>query len=307
MESYGGLIVCAAGNDSANIDLINNFYPTQWNLNNVISVGGVDSSGGIYENSNYGKTSIHLFAPAKDVYSTNNSNDYTFLSGTSFAAPFVTGTAALLMSDCPSLTPSEIIDIIVSSVDISNELQSMCISGGILNVGMAQKKAHFYAVSKNKLSGHSYGKYNNNSNHKFLCSCGIVLYEEHNIEYDGYSNNEHVEICDCGYRSNLSHNYTYLNYSTTKHSVSCDCGYLYYQNHVVKASNESLTIKYCMYCGAKIFDIGFGEIGGLSHFGTNKTSNGSYILPNGIIVLTEADITDFENGTLIFCNNNLYI
>lgn len=64
---------------------------------------------------------------------THESNGYHFMSGTSMAAPHVTGVAALLMSINPHLTAEEIKErIIYNDTDIPN-LSEACVSGGILN------------------------------------------------------------------------------------------------------------------------------------------------------------------------------
>ena len=54
-----------------------------------------------------------------------------------------------------------------------------------------------------------------------------------------------------------------------------------------------------MYCGAIIL-IGndFVQVGPANL--TKVTLNGSYILPNGIIVLVDEDIEAYENGTLVW-------
>ena len=54
-----------------------------------------------------------------------------------------------------------------------------------------------------------------------------------------------------------------------------------------------------MYCGAVIL-LG-SDIVPVDPFSLTKvTLNGSYILPNGIIVLVDEDIEAYENGTLVF-------
>jgi len=58
-----------------------------------------------------------LVAPGVFVNTTTNNGEYNFTSGTSFAAPHVSGTAALLLQKNPELTPSEIKSIIVSTTD----------------------------------------------------------------------------------------------------------------------------------------------------------------------------------------------
>ena len=55
------------------------------------------------------------------------------------------------------------------------------------------------------------------------------------------------------------------------------------------------------------FRNGLASFGGIIHDGIGNypyTLNGSFILPNGIIVLEEADMEAYLNGTLIFINPN---
>ena len=73
---------------------------------------------------------------------------------------------------------------------------------------------------------------------------------------------------------------------------------VYIQGHVIKNRQNK-----CLVCGATV-DMGFivMNINNLSI--SSITSNGSYILPNGVIVLDEKDVEAFLNGTLIFENCN---
>jgi len=122
------LMVHAAGNDGANIDSVAN-YPSP-----IISDGSsspylitVGASGwqGVNELaasfSNYGRSTVDLFAPGVDIYSTTPNQEYELSNGTSMAAPVVSGVIALLMQYFPEYSPLEIKDIIVSSVVKTDE------------------------------------------------------------------------------------------------------------------------------------------------------------------------------------------
>jgi subtilisin family serine protease len=65
--------------------------------------------------SNYGDTSVDIFAPGLEIYNTVPNNKYQKLQGTSMAAPMVTGVAAFLKSYFPKLTMLEIKNIILQS------------------------------------------------------------------------------------------------------------------------------------------------------------------------------------------------
>lgn len=65
--------------------------------------------------SNYSKEVIDIFAPGADINSTVPDNSYKRLSGTSMAAPVVSGVAAVLKAYYPQLNASQLKDIIISS------------------------------------------------------------------------------------------------------------------------------------------------------------------------------------------------
>lgn len=86
----GIVIVAAAGNDHK--DKL--AYPAAYNF--VISVGGLRPTRQIFERSNYGP-GLKFTAPASAIYAPAIGNDYAWVRGTSFAAPYISGIAALIM------------------------------------------------------------------------------------------------------------------------------------------------------------------------------------------------------------------
>src|SRR5205814_1972064 len=87
--------------------------------------------------SNFGRTSVDLAAPGENIESTIPvnlaANPYGFDSGTSMAAPLVSGVAALVYSQHPDATPQEIRDAILHGVDKLDTLNAKVASGGRLN------------------------------------------------------------------------------------------------------------------------------------------------------------------------------
>jgi len=167
-EKKDVLIVHAAGNDSENKDLIMN-YPTRQfvrgrrEASNMIEVAA--NSQNLDENlpakfTNYGKSSVDLFAPGVYVYSTVPGNNYKASSGTSMASPVVAGVAALLRSYFPDLSAKEIKEVLIeSAVPYDGEVylpgskekvpfSDLTVSGGIVNAYEAVK----IAQNKIKLS-----------------------------------------------------------------------------------------------------------------------------------------------------------
>jgi len=124
-EIHDVLIVHASGNESADLDIKEN-YPNawlkQWNTNatNFITVGASSDpkiSGSITADfSNYGKQNVDVFAPGVRMYSTfPGGNQYGNLKGTSMSAPVVTGLAALIRSYYPDLSAVQVKKIIEES------------------------------------------------------------------------------------------------------------------------------------------------------------------------------------------------
>lgn len=100
----GVIIVVAAGNQGniGNISLIKH----QW----VIPVAACNENGILDPMSNFGPSigTRGLMAPGVNITSTSSTGGYMISSGTSVAAPFVTGTLALLWSMLPKKTASNL-------------------------------------------------------------------------------------------------------------------------------------------------------------------------------------------------------
>ncbi|HSP83689.1 MAG TPA: S8 family serine peptidase, partial [Gillisia sp.] len=118
------LIVNAAGNDGIDLDQ-KNVYPndqftnqTAEISNNFLTVGALNyqyGSGMVAGFSNYGKTTVDVFAPGTKIWSTTPNNGYEYLQGTSMAAPAVAGVAAIIRSFYPKLTAAQVKQVIMDS------------------------------------------------------------------------------------------------------------------------------------------------------------------------------------------------
>ena len=109
----GALLVAAAGNGATS----NPFYPAAYV--HVMGVSGTNASDGRLSISNYGDY-VSVSAPGDSIYSTNwvsGSSGYGYRSGTSQAAPHVSGVAALLLAQDGSRTNTQLWSIIESTAD----------------------------------------------------------------------------------------------------------------------------------------------------------------------------------------------
>lgn len=159
------LLVQAAGNENKDIDVENNF-PSRKYLNgevasSYITVGASgfkDDETLKAEFSNFGKTSVDVFAPGVNINSTMPENMYKPESGTSMASPVVAGLAALIRSYYPKLTAVQVKEIILkSAVKINHNVtyikdgkptsvpfSEICVTGGVVNAYNALKLAATY-------------------------------------------------------------------------------------------------------------------------------------------------------------------
>ncbi|BDU24941.1 S8 family serine peptidase [Flavobacterium sp. GSB-24] len=148
-EEHNVLLVHSAGNDSENLDKVFH-YPNDQNYegirgicNNFISVGSTTKNLGeklVSDYSNYGKENVDLFAPGEDIYTTGAGNIYKTDSGTSFSAPMVSGTAAIIWSYYPNLTAAQVKQIIMDSGTAYNF--------EVILPGTKDKKVPFSELSK---------------------------------------------------------------------------------------------------------------------------------------------------------------
>jgi thermitase len=135
-EDKGVLLVIAAGNDSDSLES-HPLYPASFKDGNIVTVAATTSADALADFSNYGGTSVDLAAPGDGIYSTYPTSTYRYLDGTSMAAPYVAGTAAMLRSKDPDLTYSQIRSALLESVDKLSSLAGKTATGGRLNLDRA--------------------------------------------------------------------------------------------------------------------------------------------------------------------------
>ncbi|MBY0536398.1 MAG: S8 family peptidase [Chitinophagaceae bacterium] len=175
-QSKGVLLVHAAGNDHKNVDSTDNFpnplylgsgkQATNWITVGASANGDPDQDGFTASFSNYGKEQVDVFAPGARIYATfPGGNVYRSLDGTSMASPVVAGTAALLLSYFPYLTPEQLKECIEKGAvspgqkvrkpgtDQMIDLSEISKTGGLLNAYESAKiAANMSPQSKNENS-----------------------------------------------------------------------------------------------------------------------------------------------------------
>lgn len=108
------LIVSAAGNSSKNNDSTE-MYPANYVVPSNISIAASSDSDKLASFSNYGVNNVHVGSPGVYIYSSLPGNMFGSMSGTSMAAPFVAGIAALALREAPALTGFQLKNLVLST------------------------------------------------------------------------------------------------------------------------------------------------------------------------------------------------
>lgn len=154
IQAYSGTLVCSVGNSGIDMRVGGGSKPAIWEYDNIISVGASTQSDTRWTYSNYDsnpnleENKLDLFAPGHNIVSCyprslcastgctaegHISFGYHEFSGTSQAAPFVTGVAALILARHPNITPAALKAAILNNVDAVSAFNGICVTGGRLN------------------------------------------------------------------------------------------------------------------------------------------------------------------------------
>ncbi|MBT9395312.1 S8 family serine peptidase [Hymenobacter sp. NST-14] len=166
-DSKGVLLIHSAGNENNNLDQTLQYpapvFQSGQRIPNLITVGASsrDNDAGLAADfSNYGKTQVDVFAPGNQIYSTLPGGRYGNLSGTSMAAPVVTGMAATLKAYFPQLTAYDLKRLLLASAQPTHtqvrqpgsgklvDFADLSSTGGIVNLYRAVQLAQQPAAVK---------------------------------------------------------------------------------------------------------------------------------------------------------------
>ncbi len=148
------LFVAAAGNAGSdgipNDNDANPIFPACFQADNLISVLSIDRNDKLSAFSNFGANSVAIAAPGgslatgqptDDILSTYKDRDYAWEAGTSMAAAFVSGAAALVWADHPDWSPKQVKDWLSANGRQVNDLKSKCKDGKVLDLAALSKIA----------------------------------------------------------------------------------------------------------------------------------------------------------------------
>ncbi len=146
LERKGIILVCAAGNEFTDNDWLPS-VPANIPKPNIISVCAIDADGALarYQDyqglwrpySNYGKKTVHIGAPGSLMLGIPTKGQQALNNGTSFAAPVVTATLALVWGQNPTWDYRTVIRAVMETASPSPYLKDRCKTGGVVNIDAA--------------------------------------------------------------------------------------------------------------------------------------------------------------------------
>jgi hypothetical protein len=140
LNDAGIIVVTSAGNDRIDLSY-RAVYPAEYNLNNIITVAALDEYLELATYSNFGGTTA-IAAPGSNILSTAMFLEdglaydvYDLRSGTSMAAPFITGTLLAGKALNPALTAAQLMNILYDSATYNSNLDGFVQNSRQIDVG----------------------------------------------------------------------------------------------------------------------------------------------------------------------------
>lgn len=134
LDRQGVIFVGAVGNVNNNIDTQYLEYPAAFRLPNMIEVTAIDQDNELTPQANYGRKWVNIAAPGWRITTPALGGGYKTDYGTSLAAPFVTATVAMVMSEFPQLNHYEVRQKVLSAVDVIPGLADKVGTSGRINL-----------------------------------------------------------------------------------------------------------------------------------------------------------------------------
>ncbi len=142
------LIVSAAGNSTKNNDSTE-MFPANYSIPSNISIAATSDTDKLASFSNYGVNLVHVASPGVYIYSTIPNNLFGSMSGTSMAAPFVAGIAAMALREAPALTGYQLKNLIMETAVQVGGLAGKVKTGSRVDAYslVAQAKSNLYTAA----------------------------------------------------------------------------------------------------------------------------------------------------------------
>ena len=146
-EQHDVVVVVAAGNRASGSDIVG----APATIPGVLTVAGLDQDGSASWDASTQGITIGVAAPADPLIGALPGDEYTHWSGTSGAAPLVSGLAALIRADDPSMPAPQVINrILETAQDTGDAGQDHLYGRGIIDAAAALT-ADVPAVSANPM------------------------------------------------------------------------------------------------------------------------------------------------------------
>jgi thermitase len=137
-ETRGVLVVTSAGNDGRNRDRVPS-YPASERSPSVITVASADRAGALAPGSAFGRSSVDVAAPGDEILTSDLGARFARRSGTSFAAAYVTGAAALLAAAHPDASAPRLRAALIASSRRGGRVDAQ-VAGGELDAAAALRR-----------------------------------------------------------------------------------------------------------------------------------------------------------------------